>query len=229
MRQPLSAARRFSADFRRSDMPRPAAVAEGRVPTAAAPPGISAVFTVYSTQNEAQRALASRFIALVRATEPTLRVHARRLVLRHDDGGDETFVTENWYDALTQKVSYWSHVARAHSGHTVLCNDNDVSLLPGWREAMQVCVHSVRARARAHVSRAACVAMRTACELRCPPPSHPRPHAPPHSARPRARLPLRCASSAKAGTTPSSSPSRAPRRDHAEITTPSVSPSLGSV
>ena len=98
--------------------------------------GLAAAFTVYSTQNAQQRALAVRFATLVRTTSPGLRLYSRQLDLREDDGTSDTFRTDNWYAALVQKVRYWAEVAEAFPGQLVLCSDNDVSLLPGWRTAL---------------------------------------------------------------------------------------------
>ena len=120
-------------------MPAPTPMPTGHLEVGAGASAISAVFMVYSTQNEAQLALASRFVAIVRATEPGVPVHARRLSLRarSESSARETFGTDEWYDALVQKVTYWSRVARTHAGQTVLCADNDITLMPGWRQAMQ--------------------------------------------------------------------------------------------
>ena len=35
-----------------------------------------------------------------------------------------------------QKVTHWAELAEAHPGVLMLCSDNDITLLPGWRDAL---------------------------------------------------------------------------------------------
>ena len=100
---------------------------------------MTGIFTVFSTQNAEQRLLANRFerLALSSQLEPAaIKVHAHELQLLPDIGSADSFRSENWYSALVQKTAYWSHVARTHQGQLVLCSDNDVTLLPGWLDAL---------------------------------------------------------------------------------------------
>ena len=107
-------------------------------PHDAAPP--LAIHTVFSTQNAEQRALAARFEAVALGSQPPPSrspVHAVELRnVERDDGGTDSFRTERWYRVLVRKVSHWAALADQHPGRLLLCSDNDITLLPGWRDAL---------------------------------------------------------------------------------------------
>ena len=99
------------------------------------------VFTVYSTQNAEQSALAQRFEAMAMATQPSdgarVRVRSTELQgLQRDDGSEDTFRSVQWYRVLVRKVTHWAELAAQHPGQLLLCSDNDITLLPGWRGAL---------------------------------------------------------------------------------------------
>lgn len=95
------------------------------------------VHSVFSTQNPQQRALGERFSRLARASAPAVRVHAQELKdLPRAEGTEDSFGRDGWYQALVLKVTHWARLAEAHPGQLMLCSDNDVSLLPGWLEAL---------------------------------------------------------------------------------------------
>ena len=99
------------------------------------------VFTVYSTQNAEQSALAQRFEAMAMATQPSdgarVRVRSTELQgLQRDDGSEDTFRSVQWYRVLVRKVTHWAELAAQHPGQLLLCSDNDITLLPGWRAAL---------------------------------------------------------------------------------------------
>ena len=99
------------------------------------------VFTVYSTQNAEQSELAQRFAAMTLATQPSdgARVLVRSTELhglQRDDGTEDAFRSVQWYRVLVRKVKHWAELAAQHPGRLLLCSDNDVTLLPGWREAL---------------------------------------------------------------------------------------------
>ena len=99
------------------------------------------VFTVYSTQNAEQSALARRFEAMAMATQPSdrapVRVRSTELQgLQRDDGSEDTFRSVQWYRVLVRKVTHWAELAAQHPGQLLLCSDNDITLLPGWRGAL---------------------------------------------------------------------------------------------
>jgi hypothetical protein len=99
------------------------------------------VYTVYSTQNAEQAALAERFAAVTLATQPAAgpRVPVRSTELQglqRDDGAADTFRSPQWYRVLVRKVTHWAALAEQHPGRLLLCSDNDITLLPGWRDAL---------------------------------------------------------------------------------------------
>lgn len=99
------------------------------------------VFTVYSTQNAEQSELAQRFAAMTLATQPSdgARVLVRSTELhglQREDGTEDAFRSVQWYRVLVRKVTHWAELAAQHPGRLLLCSDNDVTLLPGWREAL---------------------------------------------------------------------------------------------
>ena len=100
-------------------------------------PPLAGVFAAFSLQNSEQQQLYQRFQAIGIATlgaGSAAKLHFRELTgLEKDEGG---FQTVSWYRALTQKTLLWADVAEANIGRLVLCSDNDVSLLPGWAEAL---------------------------------------------------------------------------------------------
>ena len=74
------------------------------------------VFTVYSTQNAEQSALAQRFEAMAMATQPSdgarVRVRSTELQgLQRDDGSKDTFRSVQWYRVLVRKVTHWAELA----------------------------------------------------------------------------------------------------------------------
>ena len=98
----------------------------------------SAVHSVFSTQNAQQAALAARFERLGAASNYVggPRFRARRLELPADSGTADNFRSDIWYQALVAKVTYWAELAEQNVGKLLLCSDNDISLLPGWIEAV---------------------------------------------------------------------------------------------
>ena len=98
----------------------------------------SAVHSVYSTQNAQQAALAARFERLGAARNYVggPRFRARRLELPADSGTADNFRTDIWYRALVSKVTHWAELAEQNVGKLLLCSDNDISLLPGWVDAL---------------------------------------------------------------------------------------------
>ena len=100
---------------------------------------LAGIFTPFSSQNVLQQTLHSRFQAFVTATTSWhgIPLQARELVMRASDG-DASFQSDGWYNALTQKARYWADVASSpeNTGKLVLCSDNDITLLPGWVEAL---------------------------------------------------------------------------------------------
>ena len=67
------------------------------------------VFTVYSTQNAEQSALARRFEAMAMATQPSdgarVRVRSTELQgLQRDDGSEDTFRSVQWYRVLVRNA-----------------------------------------------------------------------------------------------------------------------------
>ena len=65
-------------------------------------------------------------------------LRARRLELPADSGTADNFRTDIWYRALVSKVTHWAErlVAEQNVGKLLLCSDNDISLLPGWVDAL---------------------------------------------------------------------------------------------
>ena len=99
----------------------------------------SAVHSVFSTQNAQQAALAAG------ASKPPARrattsaghcFRARQIELPADSGTADNFRTDIWYRALVSKVTHWAELAEQNVGKLLLCSDNDISLLPGWVDAL---------------------------------------------------------------------------------------------
>ena len=96
---------------------------------------LAGIFTPYSTQNAIQLAMQARFRTFaVATTRRGVTLHERELSMQSDG----SFQTDGWYHALTQKTRLWESVASApeNAGKLVLCSDNDITLLPGWAEAL---------------------------------------------------------------------------------------------
>lgn len=95
---------------------------------------LASVFTAFSTQHQLQQALHDRF-RLIAAATASVPINSHELALRPEDGSGH-FQTEGWFRALTLKTQLWAEVAANNPGRLILCSDNDITLLPGWVQAL---------------------------------------------------------------------------------------------